>query len=960
MLSRTSARQQRMRQQTLNEERIAQDQLEPRTSSECRSKGSKLIISSPTTTSHPSLNILLSASQAPTQHIDDTTKLSNQYNRGFGASALLASLNANGQQHQTTSAHSTRLLLSTEDTQPVVSHLPDKNTQQSNLNLENYKSFLVTTNTTATQSFSVNNRNSIYTLTSNTVATTTTSNGKKTPNQTLPMHFAQRNVAQGHTQFHLQSKHNSFESVSPNTQLKSNSEFSGLEVESNESPTPSDMNSPVESCFANIMEDQGSDSFDLNNITPSINLSSSVGVSNSTVDFPHQTCDSSERLQQSTTKSTMPIMANKLDSLVQISPVDVNSLFLKENHKLNRDEACMKVSSSCPAVVPEDLQHVLDNASPVQSGSRAPQSVLSESGSSPLGGMNSTPEASSIPMNHGSLGVGSLSSSAGNRCVDDQRVAWMRDRTKKDSHNRIERKRRDYINCQIAELGNLLPEDMFRDGDGKKNKGNILKNSVEFICLLRSELAQIPEVRRETSLAAKVIGQLVKRIQELESVTNVTSAQPQGSRNSSDYQSLLQEWVMLHENNLQNAVPIDTTNSPITRYSFPMNITDTAGSSSPGLSSVGTEEMINSDTKVIFSNSVPVPIVGSAPVPSNPLGSCSRMNSPISNMNIVSRPAGCGGSSATDSSLRLMRTRCTSLTVSTVGANSLSSDANIPGVRLHGSEYQSQANRLKSQRILQPHQSSHLRIFQPGNNHSGVGVSQTPLRGSQQFQSKPIPQSHLPSSSLSPQHNFIVQHQVNPSSSSGLGLTVRSNPNQELTNSHCLSASLPVNVNPLLCGLQDSDISDVTDDKSSQLYSFDSSSSFIVPQLKSEPICETDSMYGTMHSLGLELSHGNTGNTILEPVTHFDPLIASVVQTSHQHYHQQQQQERNHPHHYHHHHLQQQQQQQLHQQSHHHHLQQQYPLFNHTGMTSSKAVDSSTPPIGLDIDDFQFDDVPME
>ncbi|CAH8494354.1 unnamed protein product [Heterobilharzia americana] len=722
MLSRTSARQQRMRQQTLNEERIAQDQLEPRTSSECRSKGSKLIISSPTTTSHPSLNILLSASQAPTQHIDDTTKLSNQYNRGFGASALLASLNANGQQHQTTSAHSTRLLLSTEDTQPVVSHLPDKNTQQSNLNLENYKSFLVTTNTTATQSFSVNNRNSIYTLTSNTVATTTTSNGKKTPNQTLPMHFAQRNVAQGHTQFHLQSKHNSFESVSPNTQLKSNSEFSGLEVESNESPTPSDMNSPVESCFANIMEDQGSDSFDLNNITPSINLSSS----------------------------------------------------------------------------------------------------------------------------------------------------------------------------------------------------------------------------------------------ELESVTNVTSAQPQGSRNSSDYQSLLQEWVMLHENNLQNAVPIDTTNSPITRYSFPMNITDTAGSSSPGLSSVGTEEMINSDTKVIFSNSVPVPIVGSAPVPSNPLGSCSRMNSPISNMNIVSRPAGCGGSSATDSSLRLMRTRCTSLTVSTVGANSLSSDANIPGVRLHGSEYQSQANRLKSQRILQPHQSSHLRIFQPGNNHSGVGVSQTPLRGSQQFQSKPIPQSHLPSSSLSPQHNFIVQHQVNPSSSSGLGLTVRSNPNQELTNSHCLSASLPVNVNPLLCGLQDSDISDVTDDKSSQLYSFDSSSSFIVPQLKSEPICETDSMYGTMHSLGLELSHGNTGNTILEPVTHFDPLIASVVQTSHQHYHQQQQQERNHPHHYHHHHLQQQQQQQLHQQSHHHHLQQQYPLFNHTGMTSSKAVDSSTPPIGLDIDDFQFDDVPME
>ncbi|CAH8840177.1 unnamed protein product [Trichobilharzia szidati] len=740
---------------------------------------------------------------------------------------------------------------------------------------------------------------------------------------------------------------------------------------------------PVESCFANIMEDQGSDSFDLNNITPSINLSSSVGVSDSTIDFSHQTTDSSERLQQSVT-TTMPIVTNKLDSLVQISPMDINSIFRKENTKSNRDEACMKVSSSCPAVVPEDLQHVLDSTSPVQSGSRAPQSVLSESGSSPSGCMNNSSEAAGIPMNHGPSGVGNLSSSAGNRSVDDQRVAWIRDRTKKDSHNRIERKRRDYINCQIAELGSLLPEDMFRDGDGKKNKGNILKNSVEFICLLRSELAQIPEVRRETSLAAKVIGQLVKRIQELESITNMSSSQQHNSRSNSDYQSLLQEWVMLHENNLQNSMSIGTNSSPVTRHSFPQ--TDTAGSSSPGLSSVGTEEMINSDTKVAFSNSVPVPIVGSAPVPSNPLGSCSRMNSPISNMNLVSRPT--AGSAVTDSPLRLMRTRCTSLTVSSIGANSLSGDGNMPGgggggvsssssggIRLHGSEYQqSQANRLRSQRVLQqqqqPHQSPQLRIFQP-NNQSGMST-QGPLRNSQ-FQSKHIPQSHYPSSSLSPQHHFNMQRQVIPSPS---GLAVGSNRSQELNNSsHCLSASLPVNVNPLLCGLQDPDISDITDDKCSQMYLFDSSSSFI-PQLKSEPICETDSAYNAMHSLGLDLCHGNTGNTILEPVTQFDPIIASVVQTAQHHpqrqqqnqqqqQHQQSQQQQQqqpqlthhqHPTHqyYHHHHQQQLQQHQY------HHQQQQHPLLNHPGMPSSKTLDSSTPPIGLDIDDFQFDDVPME
>ncbi|VDP48160.1 unnamed protein product [Schistosoma curassoni] len=100
-MSRTSARQQRMREQTLNEECIVHEELGPRTSSECRSKGSKLIISSPTTTSHPCLNLLLSGSQASTQQIDDNVKLTSQYNRGFGAGALLASLNAANQQHQT-------------------------------------------------------------------------------------------------------------------------------------------------------------------------------------------------------------------------------------------------------------------------------------------------------------------------------------------------------------------------------------------------------------------------------------------------------------------------------------------------------------------------------------------------------------------------------------------------------------------------------------------------------------------------------------------------------------------------------------------------------------------------------------------------------------------------------------------------------------------------------------------
>ncbi|CAH8486054.1 unnamed protein product [Schistosoma turkestanicum] len=383
-----------------------------------------------------------------------------------------------------------------------------------------------------------------------------------------------------------------------------------------------------------------------------------------------------------------------------------------------------------------------------------------------------------------------------------------------------------------------------------------------------------------------------------------------------------------------------------------------------------------------FLDSMNSPIVGSAPVRSNPLGSFPRINSPVSNANFSTRPTG-GSGTVVESPLRLIRARCTSLTVSTTGGNSSSNDVNMSSVRIHAPEYQQhQTNKMRNQRIFQPNQSQ-LRISQP-NNQSHLCSSQ--------FQSKPIPQSPHPSSSLSPQHQLTVQHQIQPSSRSGM--TFGSIPNQQYINTHNISASLPVNVNPLLCGIQDSDNNDLNDDKIAQLYSFDSSTSPFIPHLKSEPICETDSNHNSsIHSLSLDLCHGNTMNTILEPVTHFDPLIASVMQSSSQHYQQQQQQQQQHQlqhqpyqdqpplshHHQHHHQHQhpqhyphdqynsqhqlhkqsQQPQQQQHQQQQHQH--QQCSFINHTGKSSTKTLDLSTPPIlGLDIDEFQFDDVPME
>ena len=102
MLSRTSARQQRMRQQTLDEERMAQNQSKSRNPSERRSSGSKLIISSPTTSSHPALSLNLS-NCPQTGSVDGNVKANTPFNRGFGASALLASLSATGQRQSITS-----------------------------------------------------------------------------------------------------------------------------------------------------------------------------------------------------------------------------------------------------------------------------------------------------------------------------------------------------------------------------------------------------------------------------------------------------------------------------------------------------------------------------------------------------------------------------------------------------------------------------------------------------------------------------------------------------------------------------------------------------------------------------------------------------------------------------------------------------------------------------------------
>jgi hypothetical protein len=61
----------------------------------------------------------------------------------------------------------------------------------------------------------------------------------------------------------------------------------------------------------------------------------------------------------------------------------------------------------------------------------------------------------------------------------------------------VERRRRDYMNECIQELGAILPQDLF-EGELRPNKTQILKKAVEHIRLLTEEVKELSEKLKET------------------------------------------------------------------------------------------------------------------------------------------------------------------------------------------------------------------------------------------------------------------------------------------------------------------------------------------------------------------------------------------------------------------------------------------------------------------------------
>lgn len=81
-------------------------------------------------------------------------------------------------------------------------------------------------------------------------------------------------------------------------------------------------------------------------------------------------------------------------------------------------------------------------------------------------------------------------------------VSYEKRRRRRESHNAVERRRRDNINDRIQELFTLLPEVML-DPNTKPNKGIILKKSVDYIRqlqqMLQNQGARIQELEANMS-----------------------------------------------------------------------------------------------------------------------------------------------------------------------------------------------------------------------------------------------------------------------------------------------------------------------------------------------------------------------------------------------------------------------------------------------------------------------------
>ncbi|XP_060567793.1 transcription factor E3-like [Ruditapes philippinarum] len=89
-----------------------------------------------------------------------------------------------------------------------------------------------------------------------------------------------------------------------------------------------------------------------------------------------------------------------------------------------------------------------------------------------------------------------------------------KEKRRKESHNKVEKKRINVINDNIRELGNLLPEDAKRRS--KQRKGLILKESVDYIKKLQKEHDVVQGLQKKIDDVYNEIEKLSTRLQQVE------------------------------------------------------------------------------------------------------------------------------------------------------------------------------------------------------------------------------------------------------------------------------------------------------------------------------------------------------------------------------------------------------------------------------------------------------------
>eukprot|EP00123_Amoebidium_parasiticum_P011627 comp20822_c0_seq1/m.27461 comp20822_c0_seq1/g.27461 ORF comp20822_c0_seq1/g.27461 comp20822_c0_seq1/m.27461 type:complete len:164 (-) comp20822_c0_seq1:491-982(-) len=90
------------------------------------------------------------------------------------------------------------------------------------------------------------------------------------------------------------------------------------------------------------------------------------------------------------------------------------------------------------------------------------------------------------------------------------------ERSRRESHNAVERRRREAINQGIGELGDLLASSGVVQMQHKMNKGTILGKAVEYIGFLQSVNQQMAEKMKDTTQQqADELNKLAQELTEL-------------------------------------------------------------------------------------------------------------------------------------------------------------------------------------------------------------------------------------------------------------------------------------------------------------------------------------------------------------------------------------------------------------------------------------------------------------